>query len=837
MSKRFFILMALVALLASCQRELDRAGEPEMKASVEEEPETRTSISVISSGTGTIYWSPSDKIDVFFGTKKATYTSQNTSNARTATFKTSSSISGSDLSSTNIWGLYPSNNSSSCNGSAISTTLPSTQYGVAGTFDNGPFPAIAHGTSTSLQFYNVCGGIKFNMVYDDIKKVTFRGNNNEDLAGKVSISLVNGLPKATIVNGVKEITLTPKTGSTFTQGADYYITLLSGTLSNGFTMTFTTTDGSVAYFNNTEVPVTIKRSVFSRKSNVDVYASFGDGRQPNNVFYYTTEDANGITPSRTKVFGADIVSNEYVGGRGIITFDGEMKSIGERAFYYCAGLTSIAIPNSVTGIGMDAFYSCFRLTSVVIPNSVTDIGTNPFSACSGLTSILIDSGNSAYDSRNSCNALIKTDTNELISGCMNTIIPNSVTGIGNKAFYYCYRLTSINIPDSVTSIGDSAFSFCSGLTSIVIPNSVLSIGGYAFGYCGGLTSITIPDSVTDIGPNPFPSCDGLISIVVESGNSTYDSRNNCNAIVKTETNELITGCKNTSIPNTVTSIGDYAFAHCYGLTSVFIPSSVISIGDSAFGYCSDLRSITLNGSTPPLLGPNAFKDSNGCPIYVPAQSVDTYKSAWSEYADRIQAIPDSHEAVDLGLPSGLKWATCNVGASSPEEYGDYFAWGETEPKEDYSWETYKWCMGSDKTMTKYCSKSSYGYNGFTDYKKVLDLEDDAAHVALGGQWRMPTEDEWNELLTQCTWEWTTMNGINGKKVTGPNGNSIFLPPASFHSGPSIYSTEPYGNYWSSSCEAYSPDFAMFLDFGSSNAFTYMAGYGRFLGLSVRPVKE
>ena len=150
-------------------------------------------------------------------------------------------------------------------------------------------------------------------------------------------------------------------------------------------MTFTTTDGSVAYFNNTEVPVTIKRSVFSRKSNVDVYASFGDGRQPNNVFYYTTEDANGITPSRTKVFGADIVSNEYVGGRGIITFDGEMKSIGERAFYYCAGLTSIAIPNSVTGIGMDAFYSCFRLTSVVIPNSVTDIGTNPFSACSSLT--------------------------------------------------------------------------------------------------------------------------------------------------------------------------------------------------------------------------------------------------------------------------------------------------------------------------------------------------------------------------------------------------------------------------------------------------------------------
>ena len=277
MSKRLFILMASVALLASCQRELDRAGAPGIEATVEEEPETRTSISVNSSGTGTIYWSPSDKIDVFFGTKKATYTSQNTSNARTATFKTSSSVSGSDLSSTNIWGLYPSNSSSSCNGSAISTTLPSTQYGVAGTFDNDLFPAIAHGTSTSLQFYNVCGGIKFNMVYDDIKKVTFRGNNNENVAGTVSITFVNDIPKATVTSGVKEITLTPKSGSTFTQGVNYYITLLPGTFSRGFTMTFTTTDDTVGTFVYSDSPVTIKRSVFSKKNGLDSYASFGDG--------------------------------------------------------------------------------------------------------------------------------------------------------------------------------------------------------------------------------------------------------------------------------------------------------------------------------------------------------------------------------------------------------------------------------------------------------------------------------------------------------------------------------------------------------------------------------
>ena len=268
MSRRSLYLLPLVLLLASCQREQDWEGAPDIKAKVESESRTRTSLSVDESGAGTIYWNPSDKIDVFFGTKKAGYTSQNSDVAISAVFKTSDTVDGSDISSTNIWGLYPSNSASSCDGNSVTTTLPSTQYGVPGSFDDRLFLAVAHAAKPTLQFYNVCGGIKFNLASDKIKKITFRGNNNEDLAGQVSVSFVDGLPKATIVSGVKEITLTPKTGSTFTKDSDYYIVLLPGTLSNGFTMTFTDSDGSVAHFNNTEVPVTIKRSVFSRKRKV-----------------------------------------------------------------------------------------------------------------------------------------------------------------------------------------------------------------------------------------------------------------------------------------------------------------------------------------------------------------------------------------------------------------------------------------------------------------------------------------------------------------------------------------------------------------------------------------
>ena len=206
-----------------------------------------------------------------------------------------------------------------------------------------------------------------------------------------------------------------------------------------------------------------------------------------------------------------------------------------------------------------------------------------------------------------------------------------------------------------------------------------------------------------------------------------------------------------------------------------------------------------------------------------------------EVDDSEPNIPDpnpntgNHEYVDLGL--SVKWATCNVGATKPEEYGDYFAWGETEPKSTYSWSTYKWCNGSYDTQTKYCTKSSYGT---VDNKTQLELSDDAARANWGGSWRMPTRAEQDELRENCTWTWTTQNGVNGYKVTSKkNGNSIFFPAAGCRDGSSLSGAGSYGNYWSSSLYADDPYGACSLYFYSDGVGWY--GSSRIVGFTVRPV--
>ena len=237
-----------------------------------------------------------------------------------------------------------------------------------------------------------------------------------------------------------------------------------------------------------------------------------------------------------------------------VTIPNSVTSIGVEAFYNCESLTSVTIPNSVTSIGAWAFASCDSLTSVTIPNSVTSIDISAFGACSRLTNITVDANNKCFLSVDG--VLFNKDKTELIqypAGKAETsyTIPNSVTSIGNDAFYHCYRLTSVTIPNSVTSIGDWAFYYCASLTSVTIPDSVTSIGYASFGNCDSLTSVTIPNSVTSIGNDAFRHCDSLTRV---------------------------------TIPNSVTSIGNYAFYSCDSLTDVYYSGTEeqwnkISIGD------------------------------------------------------------------------------------------------------------------------------------------------------------------------------------------------------------------------------------------------------------------
>ncbi len=191
---------------------------------------------------------------------------------------------------------------------------------------------------------------------------------------------------------------------------------------------------------------------------------------------------------------------------------------------------------------------------------------------------------------------------------------------------------------------------------------------------------------------------------------------------------------------------------------------------------------------------------------------------------------NGHEYVDLGLPSGTLWATCNIGADSPEEFGNYFAWGEVTPKLSYSWDTYKYgsCFNE---LHKYNTKSEYGK---VDKRTKLDLEDDAAHANWGDGWRIPTTTELVELRNVCDWRWGTFNGIQGYYVTGPNRNSIFLPAAGWCDDAGVRDVVMRGNYWASSIENLSPHDAYCIVF-FSNGWNLDGGMGRLHGRSIRPI--
>ena len=527
---------------------------------------------------------------------------------------------------------------------------------------------------------------------------------------------------------------------------------------------------------------------------------------------YTSSDGNIIMPYRTYVFGANLISNKYSDGQGILTFDGPVRSIGEYAFYGCSSLTSITIPESVTSIGEHAFAFCSSLDSITIPNNVTSIGKYAFSYCSSLNSIIIPSSVAVIEKEAfyNCSSLISLkinattppdlgddafrlcsrlsaiyipdntlsayqqawgneyafvnnetslrihvevpgtlddlifdagirpalvakltltgtlsdddftsmhDMNFLVevdmSGITNTtgvnfqekknlikiILPTNLKSIEENAFSLCSSLTSVTMGNSITSIGRNAFNICSSLTSITIPDSVTSIGDRAFYGCN-ITSITIPYSVTNIGEKAFGSCYELASIAVESGNTIYDSRDNCNAIIETASNTLIVGSKSSIIPNDVKTIGNNAFEGRSRLTSIIIPNSVTNIGNHAFSFCPDLDSVII-GNSVTSIGNSAFYGCNSLSFVTIGNSVTSIGDWAFNSCKSLSSITIPNNITSIGDEafahcSALTTITClpntpptvsNIGANTtsckllvPQSaYKDYFLheyWGQ-----------------------------------------------------------------------------------------------------------------------------------------------------------------
>ena len=594
--------------------------------------ETKT---VLQSNEKSISWSRNDAISIYYGASEGSrFVATNTEDMfDKANFQGTLSMFTGEIESgeaESFWAVYPFDAAVSCNGVSVVANLLSQQTATKGSFANNTAICIANSPGMNLSFYNTCSFFRFTVVKEGVKKVVFRGNSGEDVAGTFRdyFGQDNRPVDPEVIEGEKEIILEAPQGQTLEVGQMYYITLLPQVFVNGFTVSlYTDTEVGSRCIDGSHEFI---RAFYITGRSLDANVQYESN---NPVITYTTSDNLPVTLNSDDAFDSEIISHEYENGTGIIAFSGDLTEIGSEAFMGCSNLKTITIPETVTTIGADAFRET-GLKGIVIPASVESVGIGAFASCPDLSSISVSPGNEYLDSRDDCNAIIETGSNLLIAGCQNTIIPDDIAGIGRMAFYGCsnleslvipnsvnvieeytfygcYSLDRIAIPDALAEIGEYAFYGCSGLNNISIlafqyvpkyfylPATVTSIGKYAFSGCTNIIDISVPESVTDVGEYAFSGCTSLSSAYFYSGNEIADY--------------LFYGCTSLGLgevrfPDSVTSIGDHAFDGCTSLQWLFIPRYLERIGSFAFNGCSSLTGLAIR-DTVTEIGNNAF---SGC---------------------------------------------------------------------------------------------------------------------------------------------------------------------------------------------------------------------------------
>ena len=687
---------------------------------------------------------------------------------------------------------------------AITLTLPAIQHYEESTFGLDANTMVSVSEDNFLQYKNLCGYLRVSLYGEGVtvSSIRLKGNNGERLAGRATVTmLMDGIPAAVLADGAAdEITLVCDSpvvlGATPEESKDFWFVVPPVTFSKGFTISVSQSTGGI-YEKSTAKSITIERSNLSKMSPIDF---------------------SGIIPT-TPVpevvdLGLSVKWASFNLGATAPEGFGDYYAWGETEPYYSSQDPLIWKVGKETGYSLSSYewYSLIDNKGGYTKYcSDPSLGVNGYSDNKTILAPEDDAAHWALGGK----WRIPTDTEftELRTRCY-----WEWTSVNGKNGY---QVTGPN--------GNSIFLPVAGrVYDTYLPSGELDGGDY---WSSSLFNMNYADGFVDewnrASDGPFAWCLGC--------GSDYVGKDVCHRYnglpIRPVYGDLIEA---ESVSLTQTSL-TMTEGDSQALTAILSPSNATE------------KTVTWSSINPSV----AMVSSSG--VVTAFSAGTTTITAWA--SDGVHnatcqvIVQPTDNGVDLGL--SVRWATCNLGASKPDELGDYYAWGDTEPyyepgyaqsyspvwkdgkESGYSWSSYKWCMGSETTLTKYCSNASDGYDEFVDEKTILDLADDAAYVALGGKWRMPTEDEFNELLNDCTWERISLNGITGYKVTGPNGNSIFLPSSGLRQFESLYLFNNTASYWSSSLYGSLPSCAISVDL--SMGYKFLRNFYRCLGLSVRPV--